>query len=120
MPFELGLAVASAQIGSASHDWFVFETIEHRASKSLSDLSGTDANIHDGKVQGVMRELCNAFVRPSASERYSVPAMMQTYRRVRNVVGEIERSTRARTLFESTAFQLLCAAAGEAALRKGF
>jgi hypothetical protein len=31
--------------------------------KSLSDLDGSDANIHGGTVEGVMRELCNAFVR---------------------------------------------------------
>ena len=31
--------------------------------KSLSDLDGTDPNIHAATVEGVMRELCNAFVR---------------------------------------------------------
>jgi hypothetical protein len=119
MPFELGLTVASARFSSVSHDWFIFESVSHRASKSLSDLSGTDANIHDGTIEGVMRELGNAFVRRSSRQRYSVPAMMQTYREIRGVVEEIERSTRARTLFEANAFRLLCSAAGQAAVRQG-
>jgi hypothetical protein len=42
MPFELGLAVASAKLDSVPQDWFIFETMNRRASKSLSDLSGTD------------------------------------------------------------------------------
>jgi hypothetical protein len=70
MPFELGLAVACAMLDSVRHDWFVFESMHRRASKSLSDLSGTDPHIHDGTIEGVMRELCNAFVRQSPRDRY--------------------------------------------------
>lgn len=111
MPFELGLAVASAKIDTHPHDWFVFETVHRRASKSLSDLSGTDPNIHHGTIGGVMRELCNAFVRQARHERYSVPEMMKTYRAVSLLVEDIERATRARSLFEARAFRLLCSAA---------
>jgi hypothetical protein len=115
MPFELGLAVASAKLGGTPHDWFVFETVHRRASKSLSDLSGTDPNIHHGTVEGVMRELCNSFVRQSRGERASVPQMMKTYRAVSRLVGEIQRKTKARSLFEASAFQQICFAAGRAA-----
>jgi hypothetical protein len=115
MPFELGLAVASAKLGSAPHDWFVFEAVHRRASKSLSDLSGTDPNIHHGTVEGVMRELCNAFVRQSQQERYSVSGMMQTYRAVSLLVEDIRRKTRARSIFEARVFYLLCSVAGRAA-----
>jgi hypothetical protein len=115
MPFELGLAVASAKLDSVPHDWFVFETVHHRASKSLSDLSGTDPNIHHGTIAGVMRELCNAFVRHSQQERYSVSGMMKTYRAVSRLVEDIERKTRARSVFEARVFYLLCSAAGRAA-----
>ena len=115
MPFELGLAVASAKIDSAPHNWFVFESVQRRASKSLSDLSGTDPNIHHGTVEGVMRELCNAFVRQSPRERTSVPEMMRTYRAVSLLAGEIQRKTRARSLFEASAFQQICFSAGRAA-----
>ncbi|MGA2167074.1 MAG: hypothetical protein ABSG62_02610 [Terracidiphilus sp.] len=133
MPFELGLAVASAKLDSAphlpnsvarawygpgpepTHDWFVFETVHRRLSKSLSDLSGIDPNIHHGTVEGVMRELCNAFVRQSRGERASVQQMMKTYRAVSHLVGEIQRKTRARSLFEASAFQQIYFAAGRAA-----
>lgn len=111
MPFELGLAVASAKIGKYPHDWFVFETVHRRAAKSLSDLSGTDPNIHCGTVEGVMRELCNAFVRQTGHVRYSVPEMMKTYRAVSLLVEDIERETRAKSLFEARVFRLLCSAA---------
>jgi hypothetical protein len=78
MPSELGLAVASAQADSALDGLFVFETVYRRASKSLSDLSGIDPNNHCGTVEGVMRELCNAFVLKPPRERTSVDEMMKT------------------------------------------
>lgn len=115
MPFELGLAVASAKLDAAPHDWFVFETVHRRVSKSLSDLSGTDPNIHHGTVAGVMRELSNAFVRHSRQERYSVPEMMKTYRAVSLLVEDIKHKTRAQSVFEARVFYLLCSTAGRAA-----
>lgn len=115
MPFELGLAVASAQIDSAPHDWFVFETVHRRLAKSLSDLSGTDANIHQGTVSGVMRELCNAFVRQSPRNRASVPEMMRTYHAVSRRAEEILGQSKARSLFEASVFRRLYLAAGKAA-----
>jgi len=115
MPFELGLAVASAKLDSSPHDWFVFESVHRRLSKSLSDLSGSDPNIHHGTVEGVMRELGNAFVRKSRDERYSVPAMMRTYRTVAKLVENIQHMTRARSLFEAAVFRRICFAAVRAA-----
>jgi hypothetical protein len=115
MPFELGLAVAAAKLGLAPHDWFVFETVHRRASKSLSDLSGTDPNIHRGTVEGVMRELCNAFERQSPDERVSVAEMMKTYRAVSRLADEIQRRTRARSIFEASVFRLIYSVAQRAA-----
>jgi hypothetical protein len=115
MPFELGLAVATAKLDSTPHDWFVFESVHRRASKSLSDLGGTDPNIHHGTVEGVMRELCNSFIRIGRPERYSVPEMMKTYRAVAKVVEEFRRVTGARSLFEASVFRRICFAAVRAA-----
>jgi hypothetical protein len=115
MPFELGLAVATAKLDRLPHDWFVYESVHRRASKSLSDLSGTDPNIHHGTVEGVMRELCNSFVRQSQREQASVPQMMKTYRAVSRLVGEIQRRTRAQSLFEASAFQQIYFVAARAA-----
>jgi len=107
MPFELGLAVANSQ----PHTWFVFESKLRRAQKSISDLDGTDCNIHGGTVEGVMRELCNAFVR--RSYRPTVEQMMQTYRKTRQLVPEMLRRTRARSLYEARVFEDLITLAAQ-------
>lgn len=115
MPFELGLAVALAAIDPAPHEWFVFESVPRRVSKSLSDLGGTDANIHHGTVEGVMRELGNSFVRQSQDKRFSVPEMMKTYGTVSSLVADILRETGGKSLFEAGVFRELCFTAGTAA-----
>lgn len=115
MPFELGLAVAASRIDLLPDNWFVFETRHRRVSKSLSDLGGTDVNIHSGTVAGVMRELGSAFVRRSRGRLYSVPAMMKTYRTVSSLVEDILREAGGESLFEAGVFAKLCFAAGRAA-----
>jgi hypothetical protein len=73
MPFELGLVLGWLKTSRrTNHTWFIFEAVKRRISKSLSDLDGTDPYIHDGRPQGVFRELGNALVR-SANE----PTMQQ-------------------------------------------
>ena len=112
MPFELGLSVAWAKLNAGSHDWFLFETLPYRTQKSLSDLNGTDPNIHGGTIEGVMRELCNAFVREGS--RPQVPEMMKTYRGVSRQQAEILAGSGAKSVFEARAFAELCFAAGAA------
>src|SRR5882757_8953681 len=63
LPFELGLSVLHANRSPDAHTWFLFESVNWRIQKSLSDLNGTDPYIHDGTVEGVFRELAKAFVR---------------------------------------------------------
>jgi hypothetical protein len=110
MPFELGLAVAwSKETAGKSHKWFVFESRPYRVQKSLSDLNGTDPNIHDGTVKGVLRELNNAFVR--THNRPSIPDMLQAYRLVSRSLKAIVEDAGAKSLFEASAFQSLCFAA---------
>jgi hypothetical protein len=108
MPFELGLAVAWAK-QHPEHKWFVFESTKRRINKSLSDLDGTDAYIHDGTVHGVMREICNAFV--STTSQPSVPEMMRIYRELRKGQQRILRNAGARSPFTARAFSDLCLAA---------
>jgi hypothetical protein len=108
MPFELGLAVAWAKEHS-EHKWFVFESMRWRLNKSLSDLDGTDAYIHDGTVSGVMREICNAFV--SSGNQPSVPGMMKIYRDLRRSQQRIMRNAGANSLFTARVFSDLCLAA---------
>jgi hypothetical protein len=114
MPFELGLAVSWAR-SHPRHKWFVFESKNRRLAKSMSDLDGTDPYIHDGTVRGVMREVCNAFVRPNQP---TVPQMLKMYRDLRRSVPEILRNAGTVSLFTARAFSDLCLAA--AALRSKY
>lgn len=109
MPFELGLAIAWSKLNPARHTWFVCESVERRAQKSISDLNGTDLNVHDGSPEGVMRELCNAFVRRES--RPSVPQMVQSYKALIRVLPTIKQNSGTRTVFTATMFEELIATA---------
>lgn len=110
MPFELGMAVTWASINPRQHSWFNFESRDRRVQKSLSDLNGTDPNIHGGAVEGVMRELCSAFVR-SRTARPVVPEMMRTYRELSRKLDAIMATAGSRSVFEARVFDDLCFAA---------
>jgi hypothetical protein len=103
MPFELGLAVAWEKLNPADHTWFVFEAKAYRVQKSLSDLNGTDPRIHGNQPIGVMRELCNAFVRPT--NQPTVPEMMRAYKAVYRQLTRIIEYAGAESLFEARAFR---------------
>jgi hypothetical protein len=106
MPCELGMTITWQKLNPTRHTWFVFESRHRRLQKSLSDLDGTDANIHGATVEGVMRELCNAFVRRGPQP--SVPQMMQTYRRVARLLYGVLRNAGANNPFEARVFKDLC------------
>jgi len=108
MPFELGLAVAQEKSGG-KHAWFVFEAMDRRLTKSLSDLNGTDVYIHRGKISGVFAQLGNAFLR--TVPRPTVPQMQAIYRGLRATVPGILLETGANTLFQARPFQALSAVA---------
>ena len=99
MPFELGLAVAQAK--ARHHRWFVFEAVNHRLKRSLSDLDGTDPHIHDGLPEDVLRALGNALsrsARPTPADLKSIYlALKQSAIAVKNDRGG--------SLFEAGAFR---------------
>jgi hypothetical protein len=111
MPFELGLAIGWAKINWQRHTWFVYETQNRRAQKSISDLDGTDCNIHRGTPEGVMRELCNSFVRQR--NRPTVGQMMRTYESLKRSVPELKRHSGAQTIFEARIFRDLLVLAAQ-------
>ncbi len=106
MPFELGLAVAWEKLNPKKHTWFVFEAKAYRIQKSLSDLNGTDPQIHGGQVIGVMRELSNVFRR--ARNQPTVPEMMSTFNVISRRAAKIQADAGTTSLFEARAFQDLC------------
>jgi hypothetical protein len=115
MPFELGLAVAWSAQNPAKHSCFAYEEDLYRPLKSISDLNGTDFQIHHGRVEGVMRELCNAFIR--TRQRPSVPFMMSIYRKLRRRLPLILREAGTRSVFEARVFNDICAVVTELARR---
>ena len=102
MPFELGLTVAWQRFKEPSHTWCVFESRNWRAGKSLSDLSGTDVYVHDGKPPGVFRELRNALV--LTDHQPTVRQMAAIYRGLRRGLSGIMRNAGARSAFEASVF----------------
>ncbi len=113
MPFELGLAVALERSVVRQHAWIVCETQRYRLNKSLSDLDGTDVYIHEGRVRGVFRELCNAFVR--TGRQPTVMQMMQIYRTLRSEFRTILHEAGARDPFNARVFRELSTLANRAA-----
>lgn len=109
MPFELGLVVSWQKLISPKHTWFVFEAMQRRAEKSLSDISGTDVYIHNRNVRGVFTQLCNAFVRlrnqPSAND------MERIYHGLKDLLPKLQEQSGARSPFEARVFRDLVVAA---------
>jgi hypothetical protein len=106
MPFELGLAVAWAQQNPERHSWFVFDSERNRVLRSISDLNGTDINIHNGKPEVVMRGLCNVFVRHSRCP--DARTMLRSYRQLRASLGEVKQQSGAASAFQARVFADLC------------
>ena len=106
MPFELGMTVTWEKMNPGQHTWFVFESWNRRLDKSLSDLKGTDPNIHDGTVKGIMRELCNAFV--LRGPQPGVPEMMRSYRLLVRELPEVFNDAGTNDLFQARVFARLC------------
>jgi hypothetical protein len=113
MPFELGLVVAWATVGRATHRWFVLEEVPHRLTKSLSDLNGTDPFIHHGRPEGVLKALSNALYRNAKSP--TLTELKTIYRDLRAAASEFRSGRRGDSLFEAHAFKWLVLAAQSSA-----
>jgi hypothetical protein len=114
MPFELGLAVATARLRNPHHQWFVFDTQRHRIAKALSDLGGITVRVHDGTPLSVLRCLLNALDRenrtPSLRDLEAVLiAVEEVARRLKRELGG--------DLFATRPFRVLSYAAVQAAAR---
>ena len=114
MPFEVGLAVATARWRPA-HQWFLLEAHPYRIQRTLSDLSGTDAYVHGDGPRGLLIALTDALVRaaqqPTLDELYRMFQILSTEATgIRQNYG---------TLFGARAFRDLVVVAVDFATREG-
>ncbi len=116
MPFELGLAAALA-LSKRQHQWFVFESRPYRLQKSLSDVNGFDPYIHNGKPDGILRELTNAFVAVRAQPEFA--DLRTLYRHLRKFADALKKRDRTDSLFTPRHFRTLVATSQEIAARLG-
>ncbi len=106
MPLELGMTITWADLNPDLHTWFVFESEPYRLQRSASDLNGTDAYIHGGSLEGVYRELLNAFWRKDAP---SAPEMIRTHRFVESgLKRHLLPKAGAGSVYASAVFRELC------------
>jgi hypothetical protein len=111
MGFEVGLTVAWDRLHPDRHVWFVLESMNRRALKSLSDLAGTDVYIHSGTPEGVFREIGNAFAR--RKKHPSVQDVQYVYRVLQAALPGIMEQTGAQSRFEAHAFREILLTASE-------
>lgn len=105
MPLELGMTITWQLLNPEQHTWFVCESVRYRLQKSASDLNGTDAYIHDGTVEGVFRELRNAFPRDRSP---SVPDMLTAYRVADSALDSFLKRNGTSNPFDRSVFVDLC------------
>lgn len=112
MPFELGLAVAWAKLEKPSeHLWFVFAGGSARTRRAFSDLLGSDSYFHRSRPSGVLRELCNAFVR--TERRPTIGQMTQIFRDLKKALPAIMAAAGAKSPFTARVFSELRLLAAE-------
>ena len=107
MPFEPGLAVAWDRLLPNRYVWFVLESVNRRALKSLSDLAGTDVYVHGGTP--VFREIGNALVRKRSHP--SDQDVAYIYAGLQSALPGIVEQTGAQSIFEARVFRQLLQAA---------
>jgi hypothetical protein len=117
MPLELGLTITWAKLNPKRHTWFLWESMQRRLQKSMSDLDGTDPYIHSGTVEGVLSELRNAFVRDGAP---SVQKMMAAFRLLEGSIERILAGAGTRNVYAASVFRELCLVALDAVRRTNF
>lgn len=105
MPLELGMTITWQILNPDQHIWFVCESEPYRLQRSTSDLNGTDAYIHNGTMEGVFRELRNAFQRDHSP---SVPDMLTAYRVVDSALNSFLDRNGTRNPFDRSVFMDLC------------
>jgi len=105
MPLELGMTITWQRMNPNLHEWYVWESKPYRIQLSTSDLNGTDACIHGGEAEGVMREIRNTFQRDPS---LSMPEMLDRYRFVHSNLDTILKRNGTRNPYDRSVFNELC------------
>jgi hypothetical protein len=105
MPLELGMTITWQILNPNQHTWFVCESEPYRIQRSASDLNGTDPYIHGGTVEGIFRELCNAFRHDQAP---SVSQMLIVYFLVASALDSVFQKNGTRNPYSRSVFLDLC------------
>ena len=105
MPLELGMTITWEMLNPDRHTWFVWESEPWRLQRSLSDLNGTDANIHRGTPEGVFSGLRNALGRDRPPP---VPQMRKVYDLVVSSLNSIFLRNGTRNPYDRSVFLDLC------------
>lgn len=116
MPFELGLAAALA-FSKYQHQWFVFESRLYRLQKSLSDVNGFDPYIHNGKPDGILRALTDAFVTVGAQPEFV--DLRTLHRHLRKSAVALKQREKTNSLFTPRHFRILVTTSQEFVVRLG-
>ena len=105
MPLELGITIAWEKLHPSRHTWYLWESEPYRIQRSASDLNGTDAYIHNGTPEGVLRELSNAFW----SDRMpSVPEILENYRWIYHKLDAMLYKNGTSNPYDRSVFMELC------------
>jgi len=105
MPLELGMTITWQKMNPSLHEWFVLESEPYRIQRSASDLNGSDAYLHNGTPEGVLRELRNAIRRDPMP---TVPQMLDIYRLVQNSLSAILKRNGTSDPYDRSVFKELC------------
>ena len=111
MPFELGLAFAlrTYRPRRRKYSFLLLEKVPHRIDRTLSDMRGRDAYIHDGKPLGVIEAVLDAL--GSAPRQPSPADVYLLWRRLMKASRALKSGHRAKTLYRGTIFKELVGAA---------
>ena len=105
MPFELGLTIGMFHTRPEQHHWYVFESTRHRAQRSLSDLNGTEAYVHEARPMKVLQTLRDALGREEHGP--TMDQLRAILRDVRSAADRILQEPGSPTLFDTRPFREL-------------
>jgi hypothetical protein len=106
MPFELGMAVAEDVDCKQRHRWYIFVPELKIYKEALSDLDGSDVQIHGGSPARVFGRLLNCFERQNSIT--SIEPMQRVFRNLKNAVPLLLEQTGAEPVFDASVFRQLC------------